>query len=287
MFSRGWVAGVLGALFLTGCANVNHAIGPDQLAADTTVTPAAVPFTPPPVPADSTGSDSTGPGDTGRAGTDADDGTAAQDATAPGSRLPFGSLPPVRKDKGKVIYLTFDDGPWPDSTEQILNLLQTHRAHATFFLVGREVPSHPDLVARMTAEGHRIGNHTWDHPAMRDLDEAARAEQWESTRDAVIAAGGRMGHCWRPPYASKDASVVRQARSLGYRTVMWDVDPTDWKEPTAESLVKQMQAATKPGLTVLLHDGGGNRQHTVEAVEFMLGHWAAQGYRFAALPQCA
>jgi peptidoglycan/xylan/chitin deacetylase (PgdA/CDA1 family) len=199
----------------------------------------------------------------------------------------FGTSPdPVQHPGGKVVHLTFDDGPWGDTTDEILDLLRAHGAHATFFVVGEMAADNPEQIRRIAAEGHAIGNHTWSHADLRRLDEAGIRSQLDQTRAVVEAAGARMGPCMRPPYGSTDSTVVDLVGSMGYRTVMWDVDPSDWQVPAASTLVDRLKAATRPGVTVLLHDGGGSRQHTVAAVGQMISLWLARGYRVEALPEC-
>lgn len=188
--------------------------------------------------------------------------------------------------RGKVIHLTFDDGPWGDNTSDLLDVLASRGARATFFVVGDMVRVHPELVQRMTAEGHAVGNHTRNHADLRRLSDDDIRRQLLDTEESVDAAGGRIAGCMRPPYGSRDDRVVRVARDMGYRTVMWTADPGDWYAPSRDELMKRMKAATRPGVNLLLHDGGGDRTETVAAVAQMLIHWQQKGYRFEPLPQC-
>lgn len=188
--------------------------------------------------------------------------------------------------RGKVIHLTFDDGPWGDNTSDLLDVLASRGARATFFVVGDMVRVYPELVQRMSADGHAVGNHTRNHADLRGLSDDDIRRQLLDTEESVDAAGGRIAGCMRPPYGSRDDRVVRVARDMGYRTVMWTADPGDWYAPSREELMKRMKAATRPGVNLLLHDGGGDRTETVAAVAQMLIRWQQKGYRFEPLPQC-
>ncbi len=187
---------------------------------------------------------------------------------------------PAAAPGGRVIYLTFDDGPGPH-TGAVLDLLAQYRATATFFMLGRSAAEHPNVLDRVRAEGHTLGNHTWDHPKLTALSPERLAAELDST-DAVL---GRQA-CVRPPYGATSPSVQAAIAARGQRHVLWDVDPTDWARPGADVIASRVIGSAHPGAVVLLHDAGGDRSQTVTALRTILSTLAGQGYSFRALPGC-
>ena len=176
---------------------------------------------------------------------------------------------------GKVIYLTFDDGPQQVYTPKVLSVLAKYHAKATFFVLGREVAAHPELVAQTRRAGHRIGNHTWDHPMLTKLS---------ATRLRQEIASGVRSKCFRPPFRDTNASVAAVAAQYGQRQVLWDVDTKDWSKPGTDKIERALLRGARPGAIILMHDGGGNRSETVAALDRALPQLIAQGYTFRALP---
>ncbi len=189
-----------------------------------------------------------------------------------------------QEKKRKVIYLTFDDGPWVPYTDELLDILAEYDAKATFFVVGEMAAYHSDKLRRIHAEGHAIGNHTWGHADLKKLSDQGVADQLTQTAETV---GKNMAPCMRPPYGSADSRVRRISQELGYATVMWTTHAWDWERPPAQRMAEDMRKATQPHLNLLLHDGGGDRTNTVEAVRLMLPYWASLGYTFEVVPECA
>lgn len=194
------------------------------------------------------------------------------DATPPAN-------PPERAGERGTVYLTFDDGPDPHWTPQVLDVLRRHGVHAVFFEVGQNVAAYPDLVARIRSEGHLIGNHTWSHAKLTDLRTRAISDQLDRT-DAAL--GGRA-RCVRPPYGATDPRVAGVIDARGQRTVLWDVDPEDWARPGADRIVRRVLGQVHDGARILMHDGGGDRSQTVAALEQVITRLQAQGYRFGLL----
>lgn len=150
-----------------------------------------------------------------------------------------------------VAALTFDDGPDPESTPPLLDLLTRHGARATFFLVGRRAAQAPELVARIAAEGHAVGNHSWDHPALPRLPAAAVTDQLRRTRDAL---GDPRPRLMRPPYGDQSLASYLAARRLGYRVIAWSVVGADWLDDDGQAIAARVLAGLRPGAIVLLHD---------------------------------
>lgn len=182
---------------------------------------------------------------------------------------------PGKKDKpGKVIYLTFDDGPQPEWTPKVLAVLARHDAKATFFMLGRETAPHPELVARVRQAGHTVGNHTYGHLILTKLS---------PTRLKSELMRGPKSKCFRPPFRATNAQVHKLAVALGHREILWDIDTSDWSKPGAHKIERAVLRGAHPGAIVLLHDGGGDRSQTVQALERILTKLSAKGYKFKAL----
>ena len=152
----------------------------------------------------------------------------ALSATAVG----LGSILRVRTQEPAVA-LTFDDGPHPEDTPPLLDLLARHKAKATFFVVGKSVRRHPELVERLAAEGHALGNHTWDHLSLPSLTGRFRRAQLAWTEEAL---GARSSRLFRPPYGEQTPASRLAPLRLGLDVVCWDVIAEDWRDDPAEAI---------------------------------------------------
>ena len=190
--------------------------------------------------------------------------------------------PPAARSGG-VVYLTFDDGPTPAYTPQVLGLLARYRARATFFVVGRSAVAFPGLVRREFAAGHGVGNHTFTHAPLRGLGWRRLEREVGGTSRAIRRATGAPVGCLRPPYGAIDAASARRVRALGLRVVMWSLDSNDWRGLGAGAIAARVVGRVRSGDVVLMHDGGGNRAPTVAALGTLLASLSARGFRFAAL----
>jgi peptidoglycan-N-acetylglucosamine deacetylase len=156
---------------------------------------------------------------------------------------------------GPYIALTFDDGPNPTLTPKLLDLLAAHRMKATFFVVGQNAADHPDILRRAVREGHEIANHSWSHPILGKMSDDAVRRELQKTDDAIFAATGKRPTLMRPPYASITARQKRWFHDdFGYRIIIWDVDPLDWKRPGPSVVCSRILKETRPGSIVLAHD---------------------------------
>lgn len=171
----------------------------------------------------------------------------------------------------KCVALTFDDGPGPQ-TARLLSSLARYGARATFFVVGQNAVTHPDLVRAERFAGHDVGNHSWSHPDLTRLSPTAVARQLTRTDDAIRRATGETATLVRPPYGAVDTVVRRQA---GRPVILWDVDPQDWKLRDVAEVVSAVVDAVKPGDIVLLHD---IRPSMVAAVPAILRSLRERGY---------
>lgn len=152
--------------------------------------------------------------------------------------------------KVKCIALTFDDGPGP-GTEVILDTLKQYKAHATFMVVGSRVASYADFIKREAAEGHDIGNHTWDHADLTNLSVADAQSEVNRTAQAVVNVIGKRPFMVRPPYGSYNKTLLN---AINQPFILWGVDPDDWKDRNADIVYQRVMAAAKPGAIVLSHD---------------------------------
>ncbi|HZD02682.1 MAG TPA: polysaccharide deacetylase family protein [Actinomycetes bacterium] len=166
-----------------------------------------------------------------------------------------------------AVALTFDDGPWPDSTPEILGILERERVPATFFLVGQQVRRYPGLLRREVDAGMTIGTHSFSHPQPFGRLSRAAMRQEIAGGLAALADNGVRTLLFRPPGGAIAPGVLASARREGLRTVLWTVDPSDWHRGSRpDQIVRRVLTAAKPGSIVLLHDGGGDRAATVAAL---------------------
>lgn len=185
------------------------------------------------------------------------------------------------------VALTFDDGPDPTWTEQILDVLDQYRVPATFFVLGTNAERWPGLVAEMARRGHSVQNHTWGHPYLTQVSDDGILGQLSGTSDIVEQILGNRPGCYRPPYGDVDARVDSLAASIGMARVGWNVAPNDYLSPPPDVLVGNVmaRAAQLPGepLVVVLHDGGGNRAATLASLPGMIESLTAAGYSFVSV----
>lgn len=179
----------------------------------------------------------------------------------------------------KVFALTFDDGPWPYSTRQILKILKQHNAKATFFMVGQVVREYPEIAREIRDGGHALANHSWDHPS-RPRDPKAQIVR---TNQEIYKATGITPNLFRPPYGMLKNGLAREAMRLKMPVFIWSSDSNDWKRPGAASIARTVTRQASPGGIALLHDGGGERSQTVAALPVILRNLKARGYRFVTL----
>jgi peptidoglycan-N-acetylglucosamine deacetylase len=204
-------------------------------------------------------------------------------AFVPSSQL-FG--PTLRRTgDSRTIALTFDDGPNPSATPELLDLLDQHGARATFFMIGRRVREFPKIAADVVARGHAVANHTETHPNLAFHFPRRVADELARCREAISSATGREARWMRPPFGGRAPSLDRTAHASGITgVVMWSRWAWDWKVQPAEPVIERLRRV-RGGDIVLLHDGDhrvaeGDRRHTVRAVEYWLPRWKDAGLRF-------
>ncbi|WP_031154707.1 polysaccharide deacetylase family protein [Streptomyces xanthophaeus] len=178
-----------------------------------------------------------------------------------------------------AMVLTFDDGPDPRYTPAILDTLAQYRVRAVFFVCGEMAAENPDLLRRMVAEGHVIGNHTWTHPHLTRLSRPALAAEIADTSDVVQRTIGEAPVWFRAPYGEWNRAAFEVGAELGMEPLAWTVDTLDWKEPGTATIVSRVLGGAAPGVIVLSHDAGGNRSQSVQALSSYLPQLLARGYR--------
>jgi len=183
------------------------------------------------------------------------------------------------------IALTFDDGPNPYYTPQVLNILKKYHVKATFFCIGRQVAAYPALVKQEYMAGHIIGNHSWSHPDMALLPPANINLQLVSTSNAIQKATGARPRYFRPPYGVMSVPVLTQAYHLGLTTVIWNDEARDWQLPGMSVIVERIFGLARNGAIILLHDGGGNRSQTVAALPYIIKGLRARSFQLVTIAQ--
>lgn len=184
----------------------------------------------------------------------------------------------------KTVYLTFDDGPNPMWTAEILALLEANQAHASFFVVGINAAAWPWLVQREARDGDTVGDHSWSHPNLAALSMSAVSAQLSRDKTLITLLTGTAPTLWRPPYEAFNPSVLSIAKGLAMKMQLWSTTTGDWQLPGTEVIVLRVMSAVHNGTVVLFHDAGGNRSETVAAIAILIPELEAAGYRLAALP---
>ncbi len=198
-----------------------------------------------------------------------------------GTRIYEGKL----KNPEKVIALTVDDGPWPKTTEAMLDIFQKNNVKATFFWVGTSVEKSPEIAKKVVAQGHAIGNHTFSH-SYASMDQATAASEVNRNAELIYKTTGVKTFLFRPPGGILDNGVASIAKQEKYGIIMWSLTSAD-TDPKAkpEAFTRNVVTGAKPGAIVLMHDGGGDRARTIAALPDMIKGLKEQGYHFVTVPE--
>jgi peptidoglycan/xylan/chitin deacetylase (PgdA/CDA1 family) len=184
---------------------------------------------------------------------------------------------------GQFLAMTFDDGPHPQHTPRLLDMLKQRGIKATFFLVGQNAAQYPEILKRMAAEGHELANHSYTHPILNPLGEGGIREQLDKTHQAVLGATGITMKLLRPPYGALTENMRRWThQTFGYRTILWDVDPLDWKVRDSARVQSEILGHARAGSIVLAHD---IHKSTVDAMPETLDALAAKGFKFVTVSE--
>ncbi|NUT18371.1 MAG: glycosyltransferase [Hamadaea sp.] len=193
-----------------------------------------------------------------------------------------------RRMPAKTIALTFDDGPDPEWTPKVLDVLAKYGAHGTFFPIGSRVNEYPDLVRRITAQGNEVGSHTFTHVEIARVPEWRRELELGMTRNAIAGATGREVTLFRPPFSSTADAMHQYELDVlpsDALIVLNDLDTEDWRRPGVDAIVKSVQPKANAGAIVLMHDSGGDRSQTVAALGKFIPALQAKGYKFTTVSE--
>ena len=208
------------------------------------------------------------------------------DAT-PKPEVPTPAGPRITYNKvnadGLYIALTFDDGPGKTTTPRLLDLLAKRGVKVTFFVLGENVQENPDLLKREVAQGHEIGNHSWSHPNLARMPEDAVRSQLQRTQDLVFQITGIKPKTMRPPYGSFTEHQRKWANEqFGYKVILWEVDPLDWKKPGSSVVAQRILSETRPGYIILSHD---IHAQTIDAMAETIDGLLAKGFKFVTVSE--
>ena len=216
-------------------------------------------------------------------------GTLLVLAVLPGNSF-YGPVLTHGSTSKKQIALTFDDGPYPPYTEQLLKVLADKQVHATFFMVGENAAKHPEIVKAVQAGGHEIALHAGKHQDLLKLNGSELAANIASGKSTLESLTGQRVHYMRPPHGFKDWQVMGAIEAAGLKAVNWSVIPRDWTNPGVQRIVDRVCFAAEPGAIVLLHDGdspknAAPREQTVAAVGLIIDQLREDKYQFVTISE--
>ncbi|MGE7835332.1 polysaccharide deacetylase family protein [Viridibacillus arvi] len=185
----------------------------------------------------------------------------------------------------KIIALTFDDGPHRKYTPEILDLLAKYNAKATFFIVGENAEKNPGVILRMFEDGHELAIHTYTHPLKTNVSNLMK--EIKQTHETIYGITGYSPVLFRPVEGQYTDGMIDAIVKAGYKVVMWSwhQDTMDWKNPGVNKIIDTVLKGAKEGNIVLFHDGGGNREQTIKALEEILPKLKKEGYKFVTISE--
>lgn len=194
-------------------------------------------------------------------------------------------LPPARAEGKKQIALTFDDGPHPVYTDELLSLLSEYSITATFFVIGENIAYFPEVFLRLVASGVEIGNHTATHPKLSGQTADALSNEIALCEKEIVSHGGKKPTLFRPPEGVRSALVSSVSAAAGYRTVYWTLDTLDWTGASAAAIERAILNGVKDKSIILCHDYIVGSGHTVEAMRSVIAKLLADGYEFVTVSE--
>lgn len=194
----------------------------------------------------------------------------------------FHAIKRVQTNSPKVA-LTFDDGPNPLTTSQIITILKEKNAKATFFIVGKNAEAYPELVQQIYRDGHEIGNHTYTHQRMTRISPEELPAELNHADSILFNITGQKASLVRPPDNAYNATIVNLTQQFGYRFILWSIDTRDWTNASASSILREIDKAG-PGDIILLHDGV-TPSHTVEALTKAVEILQAKGFQLVTVSE--
>lgn len=183
----------------------------------------------------------------------------------------------------KLVAMTFDDGPHPVHTPRLLNMLAKRNIKATFYVIGQKAATHPGILRRMIREGHEVANHSYTHPNFTKLSRASMESQLSKTAKIIFNVTGVHPNSFRPPYGATNSNIKKYCiEKYGYPTILWDVDPKDWKRPGVATVSNRIINGARSGSIILAHD---IHQPTIDAMPVALDTLLRRGYVFITVDQ--
>lgn len=200
------------------------------------------------------------------------------------AELPLGVYRNQQNEPSRVA-LTFDDGPHPRYTREILDILDEYGVKATFFFVGENVYYYPEAAREVAARGHEIGNHTYTHPSAVKTGEQALRDELRACDEVVQRVTGKTPRLFRPPQGSWNTRVYEISRERGYSVILWDVDTQDWAATPADKISSYVIESTKGGNIILMHDYHGKQCDTARALRMFLPVLLERGFEFVTVSE--
>ncbi|MBQ7172783.1 MAG: polysaccharide deacetylase family protein [Clostridia bacterium] len=191
------------------------------------------------------------------------------------------SLDPEKKQ----IALTFDDGPHPRLTLEILSILQEYGVKATFFMIGENARNYPEAARAVAAAGHEIGNHTEHHLHLSSLNEEGLLKELSACKNSIFSVCGVKPALFRPPEGAATQTVLRCAERFSYPVILWSIDTKDWEVKNAGKIADSVLSGIKPGAIILMHDYVGKNSKTPEALRRILPKLIEEGYEFVTVSE--
>lgn len=185
----------------------------------------------------------------------------------------------------KLVALTFDDGPDPKYTAEILSILKRNQVRATFFVVGENAKKYPEIIKKEIEEGHEIENHTYTHPDLSQESNPRTGEEIQKTQQLLSEIGEIRLQFFRPPKKLYRPETIQIAEANGYKTVLWSICVENQKAKTPELMAQRVIAAARPGIIILAHDGRMDRSRTVQALPRIIEEYHNLGYEFVTLDE--
>lgn len=185
----------------------------------------------------------------------------------------------------KLVALTFDDGPHPSSTPEILSVLGKYDVKATFFVVGENAKNYPDALRMEAAEGHEIANHTYSHKSLAKRDISYVEDEIEKTEDEIMSVCGVMPSLFRPPEGCFTKAVAEAAAKRDYSVILWNIDTRDWEHRKTADIVQNIKRNITPGSIILFHDYISGERHTSDVLEIIIPYLLAEGYEFVTVSE--
>ncbi len=183
----------------------------------------------------------------------------------------------------KLVALTYDDGPNPKFTPQLIELLKSKNVRATFFLIGPNVEKNPELARQLAESGFELGNHSWTHPVLNKLDPAKAREELAKTNDAIKAAAGVDAAMMRPPFGMANAKVQQVCEELGLKIICWNIDTNDWREgSTSKQMEDLILKNLRDGTIILMHD---RYPKSIDATAAIIDQVRAKGFEFVTVSE--